>query len=305
MAILYTPAKRFTDPLEKVTYQGLAKISPGIAIVEPETVGAREWITSEITTLVKAVPTGTSAVFTKVTDAVVAAGATVLFSDSTPAPVGSTINDVVVPDQRYTNVYFSCYIEMQTSLDGVTAPFIRWVARNHHGATSQTITNGATIRYTVLSGTGIAQARSPNTQLTVTSTFAWLDTDGEPLNQPVSVDGLNLTALPLITVENDSLTATELNSEDVSVLAAANSGDRVTFIKSGATAVPVGSAVTLGTATITGLTVDHVVLVAQPQASPIFTAYIPSSNTITLQARNNAFSTVTVPSGLQLRLIAI
>lgn len=314
MSIRFIPPRRFLDPQERLSYQSLQLLaSGGRAIVEPDSVGLRELNEAAAIAAVGAVSTaplvGTLTV-TVLVAVPAATGALLDSADSVGSPAGVTSVDTVVRClQTDVNFYFTAYVSEVPNGLGGTSFRINFVAKNHDTA-AHNVTIGQVIKYAVFSGVAAdEQPRSPNAELVVTPGCVWIDpATGLPFepNKPVDVGNMNATAAPTLAIADHSIKEVELRAHDVSILGALYTGRRAIFVVPSSTAVPVGAAVLLGTVVLTGVAGPNVEI-GQATTLPLFTGYVTSligGTTISIYARNNAFQSITVPAGLQLKVLA-
>ncbi len=294
MAIKYDSMKRFIDPNERVDYFGLDLLAQGTALVEPETIGLSELEPVNLAATAAAVAVAPRFALTKVGDETVNANSSLVLTDAPLAPAGSTVDSVVAVDQRFTYTFISGYVQ-PTSPDLLN---VRFVAHNIQ-TTNETISNGTVIDYVVHNGTPTVQPEMPNALLTVTPGWRWLDINGVPKKIPIDAIGLNKTAFPTITIPAHSMTAIELNSNDLRKVGASLTGTRGSLTVGMDTSVPPGARVSLGTIAITAPT-SRIARASQPtaySAGPIFTARVTSTDVVTVFAMNDAYVTFTVTAG--------
>lgn len=305
MSILYRSNKRFQDTNEAVSYEALDALAMGTAEVEPETVRNANLVQDDIVQILAGLDVAFTGALVKVGATTLTAGTSVLLSDTAPAPETATADSVVTIDQRMNHIYLTGCIELIASGSNII-PRVRFVAHNI-GNASETITVGQVIGYAVHDGAVTEQPLSPNAQLMVTPGHRWLTQQGVPTFEPVTITALNQTALPIIEIQDKAITELELNGVDIAKLAALYTGNRKKFTVATDTPVPIGPAVLLGTVVFDPSISVKVVKVGALGVTPLFTGFVSSTNgttTVSLYARNNAFSTVTVRAFTVLNIIA-
>lgn len=305
MAIIYRSNKRYIDPTERVTYEGLDLLANGTATVEAETVGIPELDPADLATALALVSVATTrTTFTKVGTQTINAGTSQILTDAPLAPTDATVDSLVTVDQQFSYIFMTGYIQ-PAAADSDFSGNVRFVAHNIE-ATNEAIADTTVITYAVHAGAPTVQPGIPNAKLTVTPGKTWLDSNGDPTNEAITPLGLNQTALPAIDIPAASITEIELNSADIRSAAARGAGLRGTFRVPTTTSVPVGAKVSLGTITITGATTAMIARVGQPAGNtggPIFTGKVTSADTVTVYARNNSFNVFSVLAGTFLNVI--
>lgn len=297
MAIKYTPAKRFINQREVVTYAGLNLLAQGTAVIEPGTVGINEWVAADIAAILTSQTVGANESVVFASGTTVAAGTKVLLADAPDAPVGSIPDDMVYVQQRNSRVLFSGFIQIINAVAGATKPVVRFFAHNV-STTAETLGAGGFLFYKVQLGKETTPTPTVPAALTLVPGTTWAAGD------PVTQAKLNLTATPVASIPAGAVGAQETNSADLRTLAARNVGRRATFTVPSAISVPVGDAVLVGTLGFSPL-IGTIAFVSQPFIAPIFTAWLVTNTSVSIYARNNTFGTVSVPAGTILKVVIV
>ena len=300
MAIRYIPPKRFIDTFERVTNEVMDLLGRGgSAIVEPETVRLADLDKDYAISQILAQVVGAHQNFTLSAAVTIPASATQVLPDPVFFPTISSIDTVIWVEQRNPGVVLNPFVVVNPlDVDGSNPFEVKFIAVNHDIAP---VTIAAGTSYPVYAFSlqaGQAQPKLPNAILKVEPGQEWIGDNGVPFNLPMTAGNLNASALPVVSIYQNSIGAIELNSADIGKLTENYSGlARQTLTVSLNHNIAPGPAVVIGTLNVPGAVAGfHVVQVGQVGLYPLYTGYVSATDTVVVTARCN---TLTPPLQVQ------
>ena len=300
MAIRYIPPKRFIDTFERVTNEVMDLLGRGgSAIVEPETVRLADLDKDYAISQILAQVVGAHQNFTLSAAVTIPASTTQVLPDPVFFPTISSIDTVIWVEQRNPGVVLNPIVVVNPlDVDGSNPFEVKFIAVNHDIAP---VTIAAGTSYPVYAFSlqaGQAQPKLPNAILKVEPGQEWIGDNGVPFNLPMTAGNLNASALPVVSIYQNSIGAIELNSADIGKLTENYSGlARQTLTVSLNHNIAPGPAVVIGTLHVPGAVAGfHVVQVGQVGLYPLYTGYVSATDTVVVTARCN---TLTPPLQVQ------
>ena len=227
------------------------------------------------------------------------ASATQVLPDPVFFPTISSIDTVIWVEQRNPGVVLNPIVVVNPlDVDGSNPFEVKFIAVNHDIAP---VTIAAGTSYPVYAFSlqaGQAQPKLPNAILKVEPGQEWIGDNGVPFNLPMTAGNLNASALPVVSIYQNSIGAIELNSADIGKLTENYSGlARQTLTVSLNHNIAPGPAVVIGTLHVPGAVAGfHVVQVGQVGLYPLYTGYVSATDTVVVTARCN---TLTPPLQVQ------
>ena len=226
MAIRYIPPKRFIDTFERVTNEVMDLLGRGgSAIVEPETVRLADLDKDYAISQILAQVVGAHQNFTLSAAVTIPASTTRVLPDPVFFPTISSIDTVIWVEQRNPGVVLNPIVVVNPlDVDGSNPFEVKFIAVNHDIAP---VTIAAGTSYPVYAFSlqaGQAQPKLPNAILKVEPGQESIGDNGVPFNLPMTAGNLNASALPVVSIYQNSIRAMGLNSADIGKLTENYSG---------------------------------------------------------------------------------
>jgi hypothetical protein len=223
-----------------------------------------------------------------------------VLTNSVSFPTISSIDTVVWVEQKHPSIVLNPFVQVNPNQGDATVPLflVKFIAVNHDIAPATIAAGTSYPVYAFSLQAGQAQPKLPNAILKVEPGQEWIGDNGVPFNLPMTAGNLNASALPVVSIYQNSIGAIELNSADIGKLTENYSGlARQTLTVSLNHNIAPGPAVVIGTLNVPGAVAGfHVVQVGQVGLYPLYTGYVSATDTVVVTARCN---TLTPPLQVQ------